>query len=97
MARGREKPMTVDEAEVLAIQALSFLAGEPEELGRFLALVGIGPGSLRAAAADPRFLAGVLEVLSRERAAPPQLRRAQENIRPTLIAAARYMLDREME
>ena len=31
-------------AEELAIAALGFIAGEPEQLGRFLAMTGIGPG-----------------------------------------------------
>jgi hypothetical protein len=48
-------------AETLAIEALSFIAGEPESLARFLALSGIGPATLRRAAADPAFLAGVLD------------------------------------
>jgi hypothetical protein len=48
-------------AELLAISALGFLAGEPERLGIFLALSGIGPESLRAAASEPHFLAGVLD------------------------------------
>jgi hypothetical protein len=46
--------------EELAVAALGFLAGEPERLGRFLALSGLGPESLRAAARQPEFLAGVL-------------------------------------
>jgi hypothetical protein len=49
------------QAEELAIQALSFIAEEPERLGRFLALSGLGPGSLRAAARQPHFLTGVLD------------------------------------
>ena len=53
--------MTRESAELLAVQALTFLAGEPERLGRFLALTGIGPESLRTAAAEPGFLAGVLD------------------------------------
>ena len=48
------------EAESLAIEALGFLAGDPELLSRFLALTGIEIASLRAAAAQPGFLAGVL-------------------------------------
>ena len=51
-------------AESLAIQALSYLAREPERLGRFLALSGLGPDQVRLAAAQPGFLAGVLEYLS---------------------------------
>jgi hypothetical protein len=59
---GRER------AETLAIAALSFLAEEPDRLGAFLALSGIGPESLRAAAGEPHFLAGVLEhVVSNEK------------------------------
>jgi hypothetical protein len=48
-------------AESLAIQALSFMAGDPEWLGAFLAATGIGPEMIRKAAADPSFLAGVLD------------------------------------
>jgi hypothetical protein len=50
-----------DGASALAIAALSFIAQEPERLGRFLALSGIGPDSLRAAAREPGFLLGVLD------------------------------------
>ena len=56
--------MTQDAAEGLAIQALSFIAAEPERLGRFLAVTGIGPTEIRAAAREPGFLAGVLQYLS---------------------------------
>jgi hypothetical protein len=50
-----------DVAEELAINALSFLASQPEALGRFLRLTGIGPANLRQAAAEPGFLAGLLD------------------------------------
>jgi hypothetical protein len=50
-------------ATELAIAALTFIAEEPERLGRFLALSGIGPESLRAAAREPGFLLGVLDYL----------------------------------
>jgi Protein of unknown function (DUF3572) len=54
-------------AETLAIAALSFLAEEPERLGVFLSLTGIGPEAVREAAREPDFLAGVLDhVLSDE-------------------------------
>jgi hypothetical protein len=48
-------------AAELAIAALCFLAGEHERLERFLALTGLGPQSLRAAAREPSFLLGVLD------------------------------------
>ena len=52
---------TRQQAETLAIGALSFLAAEPEALGRFLALTGIGPANLREAAVEPGFFAGLLD------------------------------------
>ena len=56
--------MTRELAESVAIQALTFLAEEPERLDRFLALTGIGPESLRDAAREPNFLLGVLDHLA---------------------------------
>lgn len=53
----------LDAAAALAIAALGFIAAQPERLGRFLALSGIGPESIRIAARDPEFLVGVLEHL----------------------------------
>jgi hypothetical protein len=57
-------PLTQPAAEGLAIQALTFIGGEPERLGRFLAVTGIGPAEIRAASSEPGFLAGVLEYLA---------------------------------
>jgi len=57
------KPVRINRkiAENLAIQALGFMAGDPERLGAFLAATGIGPEMIRKAAAEPAFLAGVLD------------------------------------
>ena len=46
---------------MLAIQALAFIAEEPERLGSFVAATGIAPDQIRDAARAPDFLAGVLE------------------------------------
>ena len=48
-------------AEMLAIQALAFIAEEPERLNRFLEMTGIPLAEIRAAAGAPGFLAGILE------------------------------------
>jgi hypothetical protein len=48
-------------AELLAIQALAFIAEEPERLNSFLSITGIELGAIRDAAREPGFLAGVLE------------------------------------
>jgi Protein of unknown function (DUF3572) len=52
---------TRERAEMLAIQALGFIAEEPERLGRFLDLTGIPVEHVRAVARERGFLAGVLE------------------------------------
>jgi Protein of unknown function (DUF3572) len=59
MAKGTE--FSRESAEKLAISALGFLAQDPERLGQFLSVTGIGPDMIRKAAADPSFLAGVLD------------------------------------
>jgi hypothetical protein len=56
--------MPKEAAEALAIQALTFIGGEPERLGRFLAVTGIGPAEIRMATREPGFLIGVLDYLA---------------------------------
>ena len=46
---------------MLAIQALAFIAEEPERMGAFLSVTGIAPEAIREAARESDFLAGVLE------------------------------------
>lgn len=48
----------------LAVTALGFIAGAPDELSRFLALTGIDSAAIRAAAAEPGFLGGVLAYIA---------------------------------
>ena len=50
----------------LAVEALCYIAGDPELLARFLAITGLDPGAIRAAAGDPDFLLGVLEYVCDE-------------------------------
>jgi hypothetical protein len=71
--------------------ALSFIASEPERLGRFLALTGIGPESIRNAAREPGFLIGVLDHLGND----DQLLRAfaeQNEFEPEQVMQARELL-----
>ena len=79
-------------AEIVAIQALSFVAGDPERLGLFLAESGIGPETLRTAAADPRFLASVLDFVMRDDATVKAFAGASQ-LHPTNIAAAHQALN----
>ena len=75
------------DAEALAIAGLGFIAADPELLPRFLALTGIEAPSIRAAAREPGFLAGVLNfILAHE----PTLDRFADHagITPAIVAAS---------
>jgi hypothetical protein len=78
-------------AEIVAVQALSFIAGDPERLGAFLAETGIGPETLRSAASDPHFLGNVLDFVMRDDATVKAFASASQ-LHPTNIAAARQAL-----
>jgi Protein of unknown function (DUF3572) len=78
-------------AEQLAIQALGYLAGEPEQLGRFLALTGLGPETIRTAAHDPRFLAGVLDYIAGHEALLTAFA-AHAEVKPARVMEARAAL-----
>jgi hypothetical protein len=78
-------------AEALALRALAFLAEDPERLGRFLALTGLGPAELRMRAADPELLGGVLDHLLGDERLLMAFAEARE-IRPEEVARARRVL-----
>ena len=61
---GPRRRLGREEAETIAVQALGWLAADPERLGRFLALTGLAPETVRRAAAEPGFLAAVLDHVS---------------------------------
>lgn len=78
-------------SEIVAIQALSFIAGDPERLGLFLSESGIGPETLRSAARDPQFLVSVLDFVLRDDATVKAFSEASQ-FHPTTIQAARQAL-----
>ena len=53
----------IERARDIAIAALQFLAEDTERLARFLSLSGIEARSIRSAAQEPGFLAGVVDHL----------------------------------
>ena len=55
--------MTPENAEILALQGLGWLAGEPEELQKFLDLSGVDLAGLRAAAGTPEMGVAILDYL----------------------------------
>jgi hypothetical protein len=86
-ASGRSR----EAAESIAIQALNYLATEPERLSRFLALSGLDPGSIRSAAAESGFLAGVLAHLGQDESLLVAFA-AEAGVTPAEVDRARRLL-----
>lgn len=55
--------MTSERAEMLAIQALGWIAGQEDLAGAFLGATGASADELRSRASDPEFLGFVLDFL----------------------------------
>lgn len=91
VVRPVESEMRRERAEYLAIEALSFLANDMDKLGAFLTQTGLEPTRLRQAAADPGFLAGVLDFFAADE---EYLLKFAEylQVSPDVIARARTVL-----
>lgn len=55
--------MTEDEAQTIALRALTFFAADAERMGRFCDLTGLDPAEIRTRASDADVLASVLDAL----------------------------------
>ena len=55
--------MQQEQAEIIALNALAYLAGQEEAMTRFAALSGVALADIQARADDPEMLAGVLDFL----------------------------------
>ena len=82
---------TTDEAEALALQALAFLASEPERIEPFLSATGLNPANLRQSAGEPGFLTAVLDHIG---SSDSLLLEFAGNLRlnPEIVADARRVL-----
>jgi hypothetical protein len=78
-------------AQDMAIAALTFITQDTDRLSRFLALSGIDPDGVRAAAAEPGFLAGVLDYVCGDEALLVAFATHAE-IDPAAIVVARHVL-----
>jgi hypothetical protein len=87
----KQPSMTRAYAEDLAVAALAFIAQDAERLQRFLALSGLSPLDIREAAADPGFLAGVIDHVSQDEALLVSFA-ADSGIDPAEVATARRLL-----
>lgn len=90
--RDAPSPSGEQDAELTAINALQFLAGRAEELGRFLALSGVDPAQVRRLAEDNAFLGGVLDFLLADEALLLAFT-AEAGLGPDSVAIARRRLD----
>lgn len=57
----RRGEVFTEEAQSIAVEVLTRLASDPERIGRFLAITGLDPTSLRGAAGRPGFLPAILD------------------------------------
>ncbi|MBY0613222.1 MAG: DUF3572 domain-containing protein [Beijerinckiaceae bacterium] len=87
----KQSRISPSEAEGVAIQCLQFLASDPDLLGGFLAVTGLGPGNLRAAARDRQFLGAILTYVNDDERILLDCAAAM-NIRPESIAMAYEVL-----
>lgn len=85
---------TADHSVSLAIEALSFVAGDTVLFSRFLRLTGLELENLREAADEPGFLAGVLDFVIAD---APTLTdfAAHAEVEPDVVVAARRALGRD--
>lgn len=75
------------DAETLALRALAWIAASDELLQGFMGATGVSPDDLRRRAADPRFLAAVLDFLLMDEASVIAFARAESLPYDTLLRA----------
>jgi hypothetical protein len=90
-SRGKTAVMSRAAAESLAIEGLAFLAAERTRIERFLALSGLEPDTLRAAAASSEFLVAILDHLTGEEDLLLAFA-TNRGLDPSAVAAARHVL-----
>ncbi len=62
----KNSDLIMNEAEIIALEALRFLASAPDRFSRFLTLTGLSQRDLQLQAGDPEFLASVMDYLLSE-------------------------------
>lgn len=91
MMRPKAPPRSSEEAEILAIHALGFLASDGERLQRFMDLTGMDVAAIRAGASSPAFLGGILDHLLADESLLLVFAEDQQ-VRPERIAELRRKL-----
>ncbi len=87
----RTSKVNRENAEILAINAVGFLAGDETRLQRFLALSGLDLAGVSENAANPEFLAAILDYILNDE--PLLIAFAEsQTIEPNFVERARYEL-----
>jgi Protein of unknown function (DUF3572) len=84
--------MTAQSAEILGLQALAWLAGDPALLERFTNSCGIDGTALRATADHPETIASILDFLLADEAVLLAFC-SESDLPPQSIQMARYRLE----
>jgi hypothetical protein len=88
-----KEPLDRARAEILALEALAWLAGQPDAISRFLTMSGLQASDLRQAVGDPGLQGSVLDfVLANETLLLDFCQSA--SLKPQRVHAARNQLDR---
>jgi hypothetical protein len=91
---GRHRRLNRDEAETIAIQALGFLAEEPNRIGRFLSLTGMEPGTLMEGAETAAVQVALLDHLLGDESLL-MVFSGHAGLNPDAVAEARALLSGE--
>jgi hypothetical protein len=89
---GRPKALTREAAETIAIQAIGFLAEEPNRIGRFMSLTGMELETLVAGAETSPVQVAVLDYLLSDESLL-MVFSGHAALDPPAISAARALLD----
>jgi len=89
----RSPRISPEEAEVIALKALAFLATDATRLSRFLVLSGVDLDGLRTAASSREFLAGLLNHLLEDESLLLTFT-AEQELDPRIPALAAQVLSR---
>ena len=83
--------LTPAAAEVIAIDALAFIAADDDLLSRFVALTGLDPSTVRSEIQKPAFLHGVMHFLVEDERLLVAFA-ASAGLKPEQVAAAAQAL-----
>ncbi|QFU16676.1 DUF3572 domain-containing protein [Microvirga thermotolerans] len=91
------KKISAEEAERVALEAFSRIAADEERLGRFMAVSGLQAQTIRAAAALPGFLAGILDYVAADEPLLIALAQEMETVPERIMEARRTLSPSEFE